>query len=238
MPETNEVFNHLSPEQVGKAVPERQLPAQTSYTQQEIDLFPQEHSSVDGNSTSPPAQINDPAHEQLKPIDSLGLLTLVSGQLGSSISLTEAGKILDACGLPDSQAYNAEQCDRFAEACTLVKQQGKTLEEIAAHFGVTPIDEPGERDNLVKEVHGLLSQVSATQVEIIRKAVPKMAAMQLQEIKSLFHLMTARRLQQYVTSGQLEAQIRTASENILATAGKYLGLLRSSSSPNLKSLRG
>lgn len=239
MSETNDVFNHLSPEQINQAVQVSQLTQQTSYIQQEVDLFAQEGLSVDEDKTRPPEEPNDPAHEQSKPIDSLGLLTLVSGQLGNSISLTEAGKILDACGLPDSQAYNASECDRFVLACKLVKQQGKTYQEVAAHFEVTPTDEPRERDNLIKEVHELLSQVSSTQVDIIRTALPLMALQQLQEIKALFWRMTARRLQQYVTSGQLETEIRTAAENILATAGKYLGLLGSNSSPkNRKSLLG
>lgn len=239
MSETNEVFNHLSLEQIGKAVQERQLPAQTSYTQQEIDLFPQEVLSVDGDKTRPAEKPNDSTHEQSKLIDSLGLITLVFGQLGVNVTLIEAGKILVACGLPDSQQYTATECDRFLQACKLVKQQGKTYQEVAAHFGTTLVDEPGERDNLIKEVHELLSQVSSTQADIIRAALPKMALQQLQEIKALFWRMTARRLQQYVTSGQLEAQIRTASLDILATSGKYLGLLRSNSSPkNLKSLLG
>lgn len=172
-------------------------------------------------------------------LDSSQLLSLVFGQLGSGISLIEAGKILVACGLPNSQQYTATECDRFIEACKLVKQHSKTYQEVAAHFEVTPTDEPGERDNLIKEVHELLSQVSSNQADIIRTALPLMALQQLQEIKAVFWRMTARRLQQYVTSGQLEAQIRTASLDILATAGKYLGLLRSNSSPkNRKSLLG
>ncbi len=238
MAETNDVFERLSPEQINQEVQERQLAPQTSYTQQEIDLFPQERLSVDGVKILPPEEPNEPAHEQSTPIDSLGLLTLVSGQLGSNISIIEAGNILVACGLTDLQEYNEQECDRFLQACQLVKQQGKTYQEVAVHFGAGPTDEPGERDNLIKEVHGLLSQVSSTQAGLIRTALPKMAVEQLQEVKALFWRMTARRLQQYVTSGQLEAEIRTASESILATVEKYLGLLRSNSSPNLKSLLG
>jgi hypothetical protein len=91
---------------------------------------------------------------------------------------------------------------------------------------------------VVEEVQGLLGHVSSSQAEQIRTALPKMAVEQLQEVKSLFWQMTARRLRQYVDSGQLETEIRTASERIFAPAGKHLGLLRSNSSPNLKSLPG
>lgn len=234
MAETNDVFSHLSLEQTNEAVQECQLAQQTSYTQQEIDLFPQERLSVDEGNTRPPEETNDPAHEQSKPIDSLGLLTLVSGQLGSSISLIEAGKILLACGLPEVEQYTTQEGDRFLEACILIKHQGKTLEEVALHFGLTLKD-----DVLIEKVHGLLERVSATQAQQIRTALPQMAVEQLQAVKSMFWKMTARRLRQYVDSGQLETEIRQASENILATAGKYLGLLGSNSSPkNLKSLLG
>lgn len=233
MAKTNDVFNHLSPEQIGKAVQERQLAPQASYTQQEIDLFPQEVLSSDGDKNRPLGETNDPAHEQSKLTDSLGLLTLVSEQLGSSISLIEGGKILVACGLPEVEQYNTTECEVFIEACTLVKHQGKTLDEVALHFGVTLKD-----DALIEKVHGLLERVSETQAQQIRTALPQMAAQQLQEIKLQFWRMTARRLQQYVTSGQLETEIRTASDSILATAGKYMGLLRSNSSPKVKNLPG
>ena len=65
-----------------------------------------------------------------------------------------------------------------------------------------------------------------------------MAVEQLQEVKSLFWRMTARQLKKYVDSGQLETEISHASENILATLGKYLGLLMPNSSPKVKSLPG
>lgn len=239
MAETNDVFSSLKATEVEAKAEKHQLSAgKIEYTQQELDLFHLERLSVNGSNTSLRAEPKQRTHEQSKPIDSLGLLTLVAGQLGNSISLIEAGKILTACGLADNQQYTATECDRFIQACTLIKQQGKTYQEVAAHFGITVVEESGKRDALIEEVHALLSQVSATQANLIRTALPKMAVEQLQEVKSLFWRMTARRLRQYVDSGQLETEIRTASNSILATAGKHLGLLRSSSSPNLKSLAG
>ena len=166
-------------------------------------------------------------------LNSSQLLTLAYQQLQSGISLTEAGKILSACGLPDLEQYTSEQCDRFLEACILIKQQGKTYQEVANHFGVTPSD-----DELIEKVHNLLAQVSSSQAELIRSALPKMATEQLQEVKALFWRMTARQLKKYVDSGQLEMEIRTHSENILATAGKYLGLLMPNSSPKVRNSPG
>jgi hypothetical protein len=159
--------------------------------------------------------------------DSAQLLSLASKQVGTPITLIEAGKILSACGLPDLGDYTPQQCDRFIEACTLIKQQGKTCQEIAIHFGVIPSD-----NELIEKVYNLLGQVSSTQADLIRNALPKMAVEQLQEVKALFWRMTAKRLKKYVDSGQLEAEIRTASKSVLATSlGKYLGLLMPNSSP-------
>ncbi len=167
-------------------------------------------------------------------LDSSQLLTLASKQLGKKISLIEAGKILVACGLPDSQEYTSVECEVFTLACTLIKKQGKTLEEVSVHFGVKHEDKA-----LIEQVHGLLGQVSSVQAEHVRAALPKMAAEQLQEVKALFWRMTARKLRQYVDSKQLDEEIRQLSESVLATVGKYLGLLGSSSSPkNLKTLPG
>ncbi len=167
-------------------------------------------------------------------LDSSELLAVASRQVETKISLIEAGRILVACGLSDSQEYNTQQCDRFTLACTLIKKQGKTLAEVAAHFEIALEDKV-----LIEQVHGLLGQVSSVQAEHIRAALPKMAAEQLQEVKALFWRMTARKLRQYVDSKQLDEEIRQLSKSILATAGKHLGLLRSNSSPkNLKTSPG
>ena len=92
---------------------------------------------------------------------------------------------------------------------------------------------------LLDEVRQLLSQPAFSQAEQIREALPQMVIEQLEEIKALFWQMTAQRLRQYVDSGQLEAEIRTASKSVLAaSSGNSLGLLNSSSSPNQKRLPG
>jgi len=217
--ETNEVFDNLQAGEIDATNQERQpLSSKVEYNQAEVERFRQQRLEVEQTKANAPT------------LDSSQLLALACGQLKTNISLIEAGKILLCCGLPEIEQYTTQECDRFVEACSLVKQHGKTYQELAAHFGLAPKD-----DTLIEEVHGLLSQVSSTQAGLIRTALPKMAVEQLQEVKSLFWRMTARRLRQYVDSGQLEVEIRQASENILATTGKHLGLLGSNSSPNLKS---
>lgn len=167
------------------------------------------------------------------------LLAKASEQVGARISLIEAGKFLSACDLPDKEQYDSQECDRFVEACTLIKQQGKTYEEVAAHFGITQQSKVNAHRTVLEEVRQLLSQPAFSQAEQIREALPQMAVEQLEEIKALFWQMTAQRLRQYVDSGQLEAEIRTASKSVLATnSGNSLGLLNPSSSPNQKRLPG
>ena len=215
MSETNDTFTDIAPQEFETKEQECQPPpSKVEYTQAEVERFRQ-------------PKANAPT------FDSPQLLALACGQLQADISLIEAGKILSSCGLSEIKQYTTPECDRFVEACSLFKQQGKTLEEVALHFGVTP-----DSSTLVEEVHGLLGQVSSTQANLIRTALPKMAVEQLQEVKSLFWRMTARQLKKYVDSGQLETEIRHASENILATAGKYLGLLMPNSSPKVRNLPG
>lgn len=172
-------------------------------------------------------------------LDISQLLALATQECGTRISLNEASKILSACGLPDKEQYTGTECDRFVEACTLVKQQNKTYEEIAAHFGIAQQSRSSAHNVVLEEVRQLLSQPAFSQAEEIRAALPQMAVEQLEEIKALFWQMTAQRLRQYVDSGQLEAEIRAASKNVLTiNSGNSLGLLNPSSSPNQKRLPG
>ena len=172
-------------------------------------------------------------------LDISQLLAQATSQCNTRISLIEAGKILSACGLSDKEEYTGTECDRFIEACTLVKEQGTTYEEVAAHFGVAQQSRSNTHSVLLDEVRQLLSQPAFSQAEQIREALPQMAVEQLEEIKALFWQMTAQRLRQYVDSGQLEAEIRQASKSVLATSsGNSLGLLNPSSSPNQKRLPG
>jgi len=81
-----------------------------------------------------------------KLLDFPELLSLAK-ELGCGISPKEAIKLLEASGLSsDAEEYNQQECDRFLEACDLLKNQGKSYEGIAAHFGTadesqTPLDQ-------------------------------------------------------------------------------------------------
>lgn len=71
-----------------------------------------------------------------KSLDFFELLSVSSELLGSRVLPKEAIKTMEACGLSaDAEQYNQEECDRFLEACDLLKQQNKSYEGVAAHFG-------------------------------------------------------------------------------------------------------
>lgn len=170
------------------------------------------------------------------------LLSQVSKQCGIRIYFTEVAKILDSCGLPDKDEYASEECDRFLEACAMLKQQNKSYDEVAVHFGVDRNSELKHTD-LLAEVEQIIdlvvTQVSVTQAEQIRRALPQMGIAQLREIKARFYQMTAQRLREYTESGQMEREIRQAADRVI-DEGNYFGLQRQivSSSPEIKSLRG
>ncbi|MBV9386772.1 MAG: hypothetical protein JOZ78_10135 [Chroococcidiopsidaceae cyanobacterium CP_BM_ER_R8_30] len=94
-----------------------------------------------------------------KPLDFSELLSLAK-ELGCAISPREAIKLLEACGLSsDAEQYNQEECDRFLEACDLLKDQGKTYEEIVSHFGaVGEIEIATDMEAATEEVASILDQ--------------------------------------------------------------------------------
>lgn len=135
------------------------------------------------------------------------LLSLASEQCGTRISLTQAVRLLEVCGLADKERYTPEEVERFLEACNLLKGQGKTMAEVAAHFG----QQSGTVENaqaILDEIIGLVGQVSDTQAERIRSLLPQLAAEQLEQIKVLFSRMTMQRLREMMTSGEMDAQFQ------------------------------
>jgi hypothetical protein len=74
---------------------------------------------------------------EFPPMNIIGMLTHISTEYGIGLELTEAIEIMTACGLsPNQKEYRQLECDRFLEACDLIKEQGQTHEQVAAHFGI------------------------------------------------------------------------------------------------------
>lgn len=147
------------------------------------------------------------------------MLALASEQVGTRISLIEAGKILSACDLPDKEEYTSVECDRFIEACTLVKQQGKTHQEIAVHFGAatSPGNSPEHQELLaeVQEMQISVSSLSGTQAAQVMQALPKMSLEQLRAIKLQFLRDVNRELREYIDSGRMQAEFQAAADTVI-----------------------
>jgi hypothetical protein len=72
-----------------------------------------------------------------QPLNLYQLLASASSSCGTAIKLNEAIEIFAHCGVAaDLEQYTTQECDRFIYACNLIKKENKTLEEVAAHFGV------------------------------------------------------------------------------------------------------
>jgi hypothetical protein len=135
------------------------------------------------------------------------LLSLASEQCGTRIALTQAVRLLEVCGLADKEQYTPEEVERFLGACNLLKGQGKTMAEVAAHFG----QQSGTVENaqaILDEIIGLVGQVSDTQAERISSLLPQLAAEQLEQIRVLFSRMTMQRLREMMTTGEMDAQFQ------------------------------
>ncbi|PSB30098.1 hypothetical protein [Chlorogloea sp. CCALA 695] len=152
-------------------------------------------------------------------LDISQLLAQATSQCGTRISLNEASKILSACGLPDKEEYTGTECEVFVEACTLIKQQSKTYEEVAVHFGVaTAPDDSLERQELLAEVQGIqgsVSSLSSTQTAQVMQALPQMSLEQLRAIKLQFLRDLNRELREYVESGRMQAEFQAAADTVI-----------------------
>lgn len=153
-------------------------------------------------------------------LDISQLLTHATQDCGARISLIEAGKILSACGLPDKEQYTGVECEVFIEACTLVKQQGKTYEEVAIHFGIaTAPDDSPERQQLLAQVQSRVQSsmlnMSSAQAMQMRQTLAAMSKEQLEAMQIQFYLDLERELREYVESGQMQAEFQAAAEQVI-----------------------
>ena len=144
------------------------------------DLFQQEFGETQlilKQSESDPQTKAKKSRHGWKPVNKIAICELLSQALEQTetrISLTEAIKILEACGLPDREQYTQVECDRFLEACVLIKKQGKSKEEVAAHFEVqceaTDIDIETDIDQaavaLDQNGNGVVSEVMRQKAKV------------------------------------------------------------------------
>lgn len=148
MYQRHELNTDLSPEDISQTLKACGLPEKDEYTEDEADRFKECRSLIEQQGKTykqvaahfrQQAKSKQQAGEdepETQLLDISELLALASKQVVTRISLTEAVQILNICGLPDQEQYTSLEGDRFLEACKLIKQQNKTYEEVAAHFGI------------------------------------------------------------------------------------------------------
>lgn len=95
---------------------------------------------------------------EFPPMNILEMLTHIKSEYGIEIELTEAIEIISACGLsPNQKEYRQLECERFLEACDLIKEQNKTYFDVATHFGIV---QPQDESQLIAEFFGEEASVS------------------------------------------------------------------------------
>ncbi|MDZ7966405.1 MAG: hypothetical protein RM368_15735 [Nostoc sp. DedSLP03] len=147
--------------------------------QQATDLFQQELEVKEQPETSPKPrgkkyknEKNEPAAE---PLDISALLSRAKERVGAKISLGESLSILQACGLQDQDEYNQAECDRFLEACDLIKNQHKSFEEVAQHFGLNNSTPDIDTDELLQQLGDTTALLGEEERELIREMVRQKA---------------------------------------------------------------
>jgi len=126
------------------------------------------------------------------------LLTRARQQVGMRISLTDAIKILQVCGLPDQDEYNQAECDRFIEACNLVKLQGDSLEhQITSMLSDAAATSEATFINLVSQVTGKRAEnIPGLVNQIFLKNVAQKLADSQDDIQSFYAGLEERILEQ------------------------------------------
>ena len=141
MYQKHELFGELSSEDISNTLTACTLEQKDEYIEDEADRFRECRALIKQGKTYKQATAHFRKQDKLKQtgdvqlyadgLEMAELLAIASEQGGTRISLIEAGKILSACNLPDKEEYTSVECDHFIEACTLIKQQGKTYEEVS-----------------------------------------------------------------------------------------------------------
>jgi hypothetical protein len=164
MYQPQELFNNLSPSEISRTLRLSGIPEKELYTENDADSFRECRTLIEqgGNDeevmallspvvdnaleetpdNSSPSKKNGrkkSGEKAVKPLDITELLSLTR-EIGFKLTLTKALQVLTSCGLKEQDEYTPEESERFLTACKL-RHQGKTEQEIAAHFGISESDD-------------------------------------------------------------------------------------------------
>jgi hypothetical protein len=164
------------------------------------------------------------------------LLAIACEQVGVKISLTESLRILQVCGLPDQEEYNQAECDRFLEACSLIKGQGKSFEEVAEHFGLASQPVTDETDLMIEDVTNVLGESGQ---ELINEMMRYKAKEDVADAPGLYlkHLATEFASPEFQQAWhQMEESLKAKIAGKFRSRGRYLTGLAQTLPPSQKPL--
>jgi hypothetical protein len=147
--------------------------------QQAVELVKQQNSDT---STASTARENEAPEgkkkRKAKPLDITDLLGKARNK-GFKLTLLDTMQVLQACGLSEKDEYSLPECDRFLEACDLIKNQHKSVEEVAQHFGLStnnPTPEADiDTDELLQQLGDTTALLGEEERELIREMVRQKA---------------------------------------------------------------
>ncbi|BAY80495.1 hypothetical protein NIES25_69830 (plasmid) [Nostoc linckia NIES-25] len=200
----SELSNSITPEEIVRTLSLCGIPQKEQYTEDEADRFREcrkliEQGKTDSevmellkqndafptkfipkpkrpknSATSDESQSDEPDADT-EPKDISQLLSLAKERIGTKITLSESLSILISCGLKDQDEYNQAECLRFLEACDLIKNQRKSVEDVAQHFGLSTNDSKPEGDidtlELLEQLGDTTALLGVEERELIRDMV-------------------------------------------------------------------
>ncbi len=218
MHQRTELFADLSVEDISACLDACALPQKDEYTEDEVYRFKECRSLIAEGKTYKQATAHfrrtgkskqttgeTKAEDQL--LDISELLARASKQCNSRIPLSEVVQILDICGLPDQDEYTSLEGDRFIEACKLIKQQNKTYEEVAAHFGSTKPEFDLQAD--MQEILGMVGSAAIATDDDLLGVFKQLAAKRGQAISAMYERMLLTQVAQHLKERQQKRQLFT-----------------------------
>lgn len=142
---------------------------------------------------------------EFPPMNILEMLTHITCEYGIQIELTEAIEIMTACGLsPNQKQFRQLECERFLEACDLIKEQGQSHQQVANHFGINldPMNGYSNAQYLTDNITNVTVASESGLVHLVNQVTEKRA----EKIPGLVNQMYLKNVVNKLASSQDEIQ--------------------------------
>jgi hypothetical protein len=173
---------------------------------QHLEIEPQTKTKKPGREKKSESS-NGNGVDQSERLNILELIALACEQVGTRLALTEAVQILAACGLPDKDLYVPQECERFLEACDLLKKQNKSYEQVAAHFGKTDPQVDLKAD--MQEILGMVGSAALATEDDLLRVLKELTAKRGHAISAMYERMLLTQVAQHLRERQQKRQLFT-----------------------------